>query len=707
MPRPARSAAKRRDGENSRREFWWGAGHIALLSSLAVAYPVFELLGRNAEFFVAHRTTALQIWLFAFVVAFAIPGVLVLLEAVCRFGPRWLPRLVHLGWIALLLGLALMRLIRAVTPSALWIGVGALVAGLGLTVAYARSHNFRDVLNWGAPAPLVMAALFLFTSSASSIALPRTAHASSVHVGSRAPVVFVVFDEFPSQSLMDSSYNIDAKRFPNIAALAKQSYWFRNSTTVDDFTPHAVPAILTGQRPVPNRHVLPIAAEHPNNLFSVFAGDYEFHAEETITDMCPRGRCVDPVRDATARGTRTLYSDAGLVYLHTVLPPRLTDALPPVGDSWANFGKTSDSPEAAFGTLRDQRMTLGEEARFGRLVDAIDADPASLYFTHVLLPHMPWKGVPTGQTYPFAGRAEGLVDFHKGGAWGPDAVAIHTTLRRHLLQIGYVDHLVGQLVAKLKSAGVYDNTLIVLVSDHGASFVPSTPRRVTVDANSYEIMPQTLLIKAPGQTNGVVSDRNVETIDVMPTIADLLDFKLPYHVDGSSAVDPAVPERPNKLMKRSYGGKSTRSGKRPDHFRLADEIARYFPHRDDEFDLYSAGPGSQLVGRKLADLEVTGQQPRRAKFTHKEIWADVNPSAAQLPLYAIGTVAVSPGENAVVALEMGGRIVATSEVFTRKNGSGQFSLLYPPSVLKRGRNDAHLFVLDAGRASPSLTRTTA
>ena len=53
----------------------------------------------------------------------------------------------------------------------------------------------------------------------------------------------VIFDELPLTSLMDEKRQIDPVRYPNFAALADDGYWFRNATTVTDYTVQAVPAI--------------------------------------------------------------------------------------------------------------------------------------------------------------------------------------------------------------------------------------------------------------------------------------------------------------------------------------------------------------------------------------------------------------------------------------------------------------------------------
>ena len=53
--------------------------HLAALSAFALAQPIFDILGRNPEFFAVRGSTATEIVLFALVVAFALPTALVAL----------------------------------------------------------------------------------------------------------------------------------------------------------------------------------------------------------------------------------------------------------------------------------------------------------------------------------------------------------------------------------------------------------------------------------------------------------------------------------------------------------------------------------------------------------------------------------------------------------------------------------------------------
>ena len=78
-------------------------------------------------------------------------------------------------------------------------------------------------------------------------------------------VVMVVFDEFSGTTLLNDRMEIDARRFPQFARLAKTSTFYRNATTVHPRTNVAVPAILSGR--FPETDLPPLAANYPGNLF--------------------------------------------------------------------------------------------------------------------------------------------------------------------------------------------------------------------------------------------------------------------------------------------------------------------------------------------------------------------------------------------------------------------------------------------------------
>ena len=75
--------------------------------------------------------------------------------------------------------------------------------------------------------------------------------------------------------------------------------------------------------------------------------------------------------------------------------------------------------------------------------------------------------------------------------------------QRYLLQLGFVDRLIGRLVRRLKAKGLYDDSLVVVTADHGISWRPGvTTRRLVSPASVDELTPVPLIVKRPGQRRG-------------------------------------------------------------------------------------------------------------------------------------------------------------------------------------------------------------
>jgi arylsulfatase A-like enzyme len=108
--------------------------------------------------------------------------------------------------------------------------------------------------------------------------------------------------------------------------------------------------------------------------------------------------------------------------------------------------------------------------------------------------------------------------------------------------VGYMDAVVGRIVASLERAGVADDTLILFLGDNG------TDRRITSLANGREVrggkrattdtgtrVP--LIARWPGRVSaGVVADDLVDLSDVLPTVCELAGIALPPEpeLDGVS-----------------------------------------------------------------------------------------------------------------------------------------------------------------------------
>ena len=418
-----------------------------------------------------------------------------------------------------------------------------LAAGAAAVVAYVRLPAARTLLTVLGPAPVVFVVLFLVFSDVSDLVFPAAANVQATHVKATAPIVLVIFDEFPVHSLMAADGRVDAVRYPNFARLARGATWYRNTASVDQDTPYAVPAILDAR--LPRRERLPVAADHPRNIFSLLAGRYELHVREDATQLCAPRLCGSGVPASS------LWGDLGRIYAHELLPGDVEDELPSVGEAWERLTEGPDTGDA----IADTRLVPRESKRhrylrlhanlahdrperFEEFVEGIEGGrEPRLHLIHILLPHVPFQYLPSGHFYRRSPK-EALPGIDGRPGYGIPFV-VEQAYQRHLLQLEATDRLLGKLLDRLHEVGIYDRALVAVVADHGMSFRLGHDRRLVRPGNVQDIAPVPFFLKAPGQERGRISDKPLQTIDVLPTIMDELGVRIPWKVDGRSALLPA------------------------------------------------------------------------------------------------------------------------------------------------------------------------
>jgi Sulfatase len=631
--------------------------HLGALWAFAFVQPLFDLLGREAQFFVARGNSAGDIVLFALVFTLVPP---VLLAGLVWLAGRIRPALgegLHLALVGLLVAAILLPPFGELLGGSAFALVPALLAGAGAAALYARAAPARTFLTVLSPAPLLFLVLFLAVSPVSDLVLPSGgAEAIAGARTSRIPVVMVVFDELPATSLMDARDRVDARRYPAFASLAADSTWYRDATAVAGRTTEAVPALLTGRRP--REGDLPTAADHPGSLFTLLSRSHRLEVVEPITDVCPRDLCAES-RPAMTTRLRALASDLRVVSAHLLLPDDLRGGLPPIDRDWQGFaGEGRVGP----GASAEQRKAfidevfrrLGEDdptARFEQIIDAVD-DPGArppLLFLHTSLPHVPWRYLPDGREYaaPVAGLRE--------GEWVGPQWQVDQSFQRHLLQTQYADRLLGRLLERLRATGLYERALVVVTADHGVSFRAGDRRRTPTPTNLHDVANMPLFIKTPGQREGRVVDGVVRTIDVLPTIARELGVRL-SGVDGVPAGERGTDPATKLDVPDSWEGGTT--GTYATFLRQRAERRRYERALLGAagYDPFAIGPHPELVGRRPGA---------------------VSPGAGRLRLdgggvWVSGTIEGLAAGTAL-AVTVDGRVAAT----TRVDASGTFGAPVP------------------------------
>lgn len=140
-----------------------------------------------------------------------------------------------------------------------------------------------------------------------------------------------------------------------------------------------------------------------------------------------------------------------------------------------------------------------------------------------------------------------------------DAPAVRQELALYYSSVRRADDAVGSILAALNASGVEENTIIIFLSDHGMPLP-------FVKTQLYHHSTRTpLMVRWPGVTkDGSVDDEHmVSTVDLLPTILDMLQMASPGGFDGTSFAavlkGAKQPERTRvfKEHNENAGGQST------------------------------------------------------------------------------------------------------------------------------------------------------
>ena len=688
-PRPAIGEERTRQSRNSRLTAIWRnyRGSLTLfgLGALAVSQPILSDLRADAGYFVARRVEPLEVVVFVVAVTLA-PGIAAnLIASIARAistASRVIVQAAMVGIFVILLGQTI--LVRVVALDWVVPLVASIAAGVAVAVVYYRSERVRDAFVWFTPAPLIIAGFFLLTPPVLHLVVPPSFADVEVDGEPTAPVVFVVFDELPLVSLLDRGGEIDADRYPNFAALAETSTWYKYTATVHESTFWAMPAILTGQVPSPAR--LPTTSDYPGNLFTLLHESHDLHVVESFTNLCPPAMCGE-VQAPTTFGLRfgSLVVDSARLY-SMIIAPQPSEAAP-ILDRYIEF---VDNAETRLGS----EATPDHPAMFGEFLNDITGEGSSLDFAHVLLPHFPYRYYPSGAQYVGSDRLDGQV----AEMWFNQDLA-EQAYQRHLLQAQYVDDLVGQLLTRLEEVGILDDAVVVVTADHGASFRVDTSRRVVSDGNAYEIGMVPLFIKAPHQSSGIVDTTPARTIDVLPTVADHLAIELPWLHEGQPLTRDS--RRYSPLQVEAPSGEKVELDDVAEGVLDATEYAySIFGDGKGRIDPYSLGNYDSLIGRAPEEVS-TGSSTLEVHV--EDLWRfdHISESIGFLPGFVRGEVVGDVEPDVHIAIALNGRIRTVVPVMEGDEITN-FSAILPEHAFAPGFNDLTLMSATGPIDSPKV-----
>ncbi|MFN5061217.1 MAG: sulfatase [Pseudomonadota bacterium] len=329
---------------------------------------------------------------------------------------------------------------------------------------------------------------------------------------SRPNIIFLMLDTLRADHL--STYGYERQTSPVLDAFAKENLKASFALTAAPWTPASVASMFTGLYPSSHR-MMP-----PNDR-----------------DLAKQGltRLSDQLETLAEKLKSAGYATAG------VSP-----------NPWVTkqFGYTQGFDQFFF-IERESANKITESGR--EIIEAWEKnklkDPFFLYL-HFLDPHDPYT--PPGEyatkftgplkqsPFTYSQEMQDKINLYDG-------------------EIAFLDSELGKFFEYLKVKKLYDDLVIVIVSDHGEQFMEHGDERHGYKLFNEEVhIP--LFIKTGRQTDqGKVIDETVSTVDILPTILARLGLAKPENLPGVSLMDEAAIKSRRGIMseiRKKYDMKS-------------------------------------------------------------------------------------------------------------------------------------------------------
>lgn len=695
-----------------------GAGLFLLflcLTGFAITEPLLSIFGANPGIFVFYSIESFtQRALYAFLIA--------VVPAAAAWAAIWLIHHFNKGAAAVLtyFFVAALAALWAIQLAKWQLGLAqpvilasvGVAAGAVIAFIYFRIALVRAWMRIAAIAPVIASSVFLFASETSSLGdLEPPTEASSAKQTKpvkrgHPSVLFVLLDEFPTQALLDQESAIDALRYPNLAALADESTWYKHYSVLAGRTSISVPSILSGQEP---KSGFATAKRYPTNLFALLAPSHHLTVFEALTDLCSYPECSEgrPGADITRKRARlgALIGKSANIWLQRVSLGKPMEAQ--LDDFQEKLivenAEPVKPPESLWNLMFTPEKLVGytqaKPERLERLRDTFTAyGESALYFVHVELPHIPWRFYPDGKLYDAPVEKLAVTGLKNGSnEW-----LLKISEYRFIMQARYTDHLVGQLISRLKVLEMWDDMLVVVTADHGRSFKPNSKTRLlhpdTLDGIAYA----PLLIKSPQQREGVADTSNLMSHDLLPTMADILNIDLPWQVQGVAAGDPKIALRGDE--KFCYPLKTGQGFRDVLDEKLIFSDAESFPQYSNRWigEQKEDGNNLALLNRSLKLDNYFGRAPDEFKSQDggvasiEELDRLKSPGTSKAPLgMVMGNLEFEP-EGDKVLIAVNGVFVTASPLFNFKDTPHTFLAMLPDAILTAD-NEVEVYLVVEGQ----------
>jgi arylsulfatase A-like enzyme len=413
----------------------------------------------------------------------------------------------------------------------------ALGAILGGVVALVRRGPARPLGRRSATAAggaaVAAAALVLITlwlNARPSLSAP---HAGRAAAQGRPNVLLIVLDTVRADHL--SVYGYERRTTPNLEKLAREGVLFRNAVSASDFTLTSHGSLFTGLYTSWHR-AYPVSAADFGRL------DASFH---TLAEILAQNGYATFAVLANHGYLRPEFGMAqGFAYYE--IRPTIRPMGPGSIPFLRNFARAALQQVTCTAELERLYPRADQITDGGlRVLNAARGGPGPFFLSlNYMEAHEPYSPPPPFRD-AFPGRDPAVYRVDIGGlrkqlaaahpAPGTAAMLRHT-ISQYDGSIAFMDAEIQRLFEGMKQAGLYDNTLIVVTSDHGQALGEHS--HVGHPASLHqELVRVPLIVKYPARESAEAGQSvaaTVSGVDVLPTILDTVGIPAPATIHGRS-----------------------------------------------------------------------------------------------------------------------------------------------------------------------------
>lgn len=470
------------------------AAFLMALIWLALIPSASQVLGENPTFFQAHGTSPLFVG--AILIALLVLGVLVLWLVLATAKRISSPHVYD--WMAsaatLLISLAVVsviaaRLLGGQDPSTSVWWAALLVVGFPLSVVFTliiRRVSIGTVLVTVAGVVGIFPLLLLQLQGADSD--------SGVNISvsgdpASPPILLVIADELSYGVVQDDQGNV-RPQYPNLKSLQMQSTTYTRAYVTANATHLSVPSMLIGLSDAREMPYLPGSLQTSGGPFTWLKPRYETAIISPVISEQDQAAGIAMLPTPEKSGSnltstaalQVLLADLTAVVGQVSLPAPLNSQLPEIDDRWFDFWN-----------LVGFETSITEVPQLIEVLTAPGQPGIALW--HTMLTHTPYQRDFDGNWWEDVNM--GLTSL---GLASPSLEPLHRQM--YAAATREFDRQLGALFDALKQAGVYNEMLIIVTSDHGRTFGTASPWRVgdTRDQRWGEVAHVPLFVKEPGQT---------------------------------------------------------------------------------------------------------------------------------------------------------------------------------------------------------------